>query len=242
MIKRILKVAGIVLLVAIIGIIGVGVASHQPLPAATQKGAAADTLAIRMLQSLKHQAWQQTRWVKWEFRTGTQYLWDKHQQLVQVSWGHVEVLLHTDTQQGKVFENGIAVTDEPKKKKLLQKAWAQFANDSFWLCAPHKVFDPGTTRAIVTLPDGNEGLLVTYSSGGVTPGDSYLWHLDDDYHPTAWQMWVQIIPIGGLQFSWEDWTDAPRIARTHRSAWLNVPIKNLSFPTAIETPNPFDRL
>ena len=47
--------------------------------------------------------------------------------------------------------------------------------------------------------------MVSYDSGGVTPGDSYLWILDDTGLPTAYKMWVKIIPIGGINASWDNW-------------------------------------
>ena len=90
--------------------------------------------------------------------------------------------------------------------ELIEKATSYFHNDSFWLVAPYKVFDPGTERRAVTLDNGTQGLLVTYTSGGTTPGDSYLWHLDAEGKPTSFQMWVDILPIEGLEATWEQWT------------------------------------
>jgi hypothetical protein len=57
----------------------------------------------------------------------------------------------------------------------------------------------------VTTKNGDEGLMVSYSSGGNTPGDSYVWLLDEDNLPYAWKMWVSIIPIGGLKIPWNGW-------------------------------------
>ena len=67
------------------------------------------------------------------------------------------------------------------------------------------MFDSGTTRSIVTLENGSEALLVTYKSGGTTPGDSYLWELQENGFPISFKMWVKIIPIGGLKATWNDW-------------------------------------
>ena len=87
----------------------------------------------------------------------------------------------------------------------IHKAETLFNNDTFWLVAPYKVFDKGTERRLVTTKDDKEALLVTYTSGGSTPGDSYLWHLDENNRPTRFQMWVDILPINGLEASWDNW-------------------------------------
>jgi hypothetical protein len=60
-------------------------------------------------------------------------------------------------------------------------------------------------RSLVTLTNGREGLLVSYTWCGLKPGDAYLWLTDANGLPTAWQMWVKIIPVSGLEFSWGDW-------------------------------------
>lgn len=242
--KKVIKITiiGIVLLVFTLFIL-IKV-TDAPLPLPDQEGAQADTLARKMEMAVNKAAWDSTRYVRWQFRTGTDYLWDKHAERVAVVWDEYKVILHTDTQQGDVYAAGKKVTDDATRSQLLQKAWAQFANDSFWLCAPMKAFDPGTKRSIVNLPDGSQGLLVTYQSGGVTPGDSYLWHLDEAHLPKAWQMWVNIIPVGGLMFTWEDWTNGekgqPRIAQAHESRWFGVPIQGLSFPVFSPSARPLE--
>ncbi len=54
-------------------------------------------------------------------------------------------------------------------------------------------------RRLVKTKTNKDALLVTYTSGGTTPGDSYLWHLDASGKPESYQMWVSILPIGGLE-------------------------------------------
>jgi hypothetical protein len=36
------------------------------------------------------------------------------------------------------------------------------------------------------------------------PGDSYVVRRPK-LQPKAWRMWVSIIPVGGLETTWEDW-------------------------------------
>jgi len=198
-----------------------------------------------MEAAVNESAWDQTRFVSWKFRTGTTYLWDKAEQVVRVEWGDYQVLLRTTDRTGLVYEEGQEVKNKAEKQKRLEEAWGKFANDSFWLCAPMKVFDPGTSRKICIQEDGTEALLVHYSSGGVTPGDSYLWLLDSTGRPRAWQMWVGIIPVGGLTFTWEDWTGGgalPQVALLHQSAILDVPILDLRFPAYTDAENPLKAL
>jgi hypothetical protein len=241
--KRLLKIFGIGLLSLLLLLVLAGWWVHQPLPTVKERGAAADTLARRLELAVNKAAWDTTRYVNWTFLSGTSYQWDKAEQQVIVSWADYEVLLYTPTQTGEVRQAGALLPAGPAQEKAIRKAWEQFANDSFWLCAPMKVFDPGTRRGIVTLADGSEGLLVSYTSGGVTPGDHYLWILEESGLPKAWRMWVNIIPVGGLEFGWTDWTspDGPRLARNHPSRLFSVPIKDLSFPSYTESESPFAR-
>ena len=106
---------------------------------------------------------------------------------------------------------------------MLEKAWVFWCNDSFWLNPIAKLFDEGTRRSLVSVPDSGEGplrgLLVAYDSGGVTPGDAYLWLVGQDGLPRAWRMWTQILPLGGIEASWEGWQSLPngaRVATRHR--------------------------
>jgi len=92
-----------------------------------------------------------------------------------------------------------------KKQEIITEATKYFNNDSFWLVAPYKVFDKGVERRLVTLENGNSSLLVTYTTGGSTPGDSFLWILNDLGKPTSYKMWTSNILIGGLEASWKNW-------------------------------------
>ena len=70
--------------------------------------------------------------------------------------------------------------------------------------APYKIFEQGIKRSLVNYKN-NEALLITYTTGGSTPGDSYLWILDEKGKPVSFKIWVSIIPIGGMEATWNDW-------------------------------------
>lgn len=197
----------------LIGTIGLGLAMwflSEPLPQG-QEGPEAEQLADDMLAALNEEAYLSINTLSWTFPGGHHYVWNKKENYVKVSWDDYEVEFFPDTKDGKAIQAGEVLTGKDQRKAI-EKAWGYFANDSFWLIAPYKIRDPGTTRAIVQTEEG-KGLLVHYASGGVTPGDTYLWILDANNRPKAWKMWVDIIPIGGLRFSWESW-------KQYKGAWL----------------------
>lgn len=174
----------------------------EPRPNGTA-GPQAEALADSMLSALGYQQYQELEQLNWAFPRGHRYRWNRKENIVNVKWDEFDVTFSPDTREGTASENGRELTGVALSDALY-KAWTLFANDSFWVVAPFKVKDPGTTRSLVTTEDG-PALLITYTSGGVTPGDSYLWYLDDNYRPIAWKMYVKILPIGGLRFSWEEW-------------------------------------
>lgn len=198
------RILGISLLL----LIGIVVAGYFILDKKLPEGrdpAAADALARKMLEAVNDSAWQATGAVTWTFMGSNEHLWDRERNLARVHWNKYEVLIDLNKVEGVAWVNGERVEGK-RKDKLVKKAWKYWVNDSFWLNPVSKLFDEGTTRYLVDLKYGRTGLMVTYSTGGNTPGDSYVWLLDENYRPVAWKMWVSIIPIGGLKVPWTRWT------------------------------------
>ena len=194
-----------------------------------KEGPEADALAEKMQAAVNHEAWLNTGAVKWTFKNRHHFIWDRHRQYAKVEWKKYMVLLRIKEKTGLAFENGNQVEGEDADQ-LVNTAWQFWVNDAFWLNPIAKAFDPGTTRELVELKDGKQGVMVKYSSGGVTPGDSYLWLLNDDGTPYAWKMWVSIIPIGGLEFSWDDWITLPtgaKVSTFHKGSLLNVELTDI---------------
>lgn len=175
----------------------------DPLPVG-ETGPKADSLAHEMLKALHYDAFKETQQIKWDFAGGHYYHWFKSEDRCQVTWNDYKVELKLkDYPSSTVYENGQRLQGE-QAEKIIQTAIDYFNNDSFWLVAHYKVFDPGTERSLIENPQGNPHLLVTYSSGGSTPGDSYLWELDDQNRPLAFRIWASIIPLKGMRSTWDD--------------------------------------
>ncbi len=202
----------------VLALIGVGFVLDEPRPHVAPS-AEADVVAHAVERAVNVAAWERTGAVRWTFAGQRSHLWDRARSLVRVRWGSVEVQLRGTW--GRAWRDGVEVRGA-ERNSLVAQAWSGFVNDSFWLNPCAKLFDPGTQRALIALPGGGRGLLVSYASGGVTPGDAYLWELPPAGRgdtPRAWKMWVSIIPIGGVEASWERFitlATGARVATRHR--------------------------
>lgn len=194
--KKFFKFLGVIIVLLIASIAIYYFVNNESLPEGTA-GKEADELAQKMVNAMNKEAFDTTEIIEWSFRDTNYYKWKKQEGLVEVSWGENRVTLNLED----------ISKSEGASEELIQKALGYFNNDSFWLLAPYKVFDEGVERKIVDY-EGNKALLVTYTSGGSTPGDSYLWILDENGIPISYKMWVSIIPLGGVSATWNDWKQA----------------------------------
>ena len=235
--KRILKIIiGVIIFFTLPSFLFFGILYfkyNEDLPTGKQ-GVEADMLAQNMLNQLNYSAYKTTSYLEWTFRGKHHYQWHKANNHCIVNWDHFKVDLNFEAlNKSKVFVaeqeyNGI------EKQKYLDKALAYFNNDSFWIVAPFKVFDKGVERRLIKTKEGKDALLVTYTSGGSTPGDSYLWHFNEKGKPISYQMWVDILPIDGLEASWENWTlteSGIELSSFHKLLFFGLEISNIKATT-----------
>ena len=206
MLKKLFKFLGIVILLLIIAYGVLYYLYNKPIPTG-ESGPEADALAYRMLDALNYKDFNNTKILEWSFRGDHHYKWDKEKEIVTVSWDNIIVHLDLITPQSSIATVNNVTASYEETQNLIEKAQNYFNNDSFWLVAPFKAFDRGTERYLVDMEDGSEALLVTYTLGGDTPGDSYLWIIEPSGRPKSFKLWTQIIPIGGVEASWEEWTE-----------------------------------
>ncbi|MCB1045330.1 MAG: hypothetical protein KDC35_20480 [Acidobacteria bacterium] len=214
---------GVLLLLALVGVLKL----HHSLPEG-EVGPEAEQLADALMARIGCEAWEQMPFVAWTFKGTRTHYWDRSQHRVRSEFdGYVTVLILGD-HSGWVSQDGTLITGE-SQQQVLERAYSAFINDSFWLNPFCTIRNSGTKRERVTI--GNESaLLVTYESGGVTPGDKYLILFDERGLPRAWRMWVQILPVGGLETSWEAWHQLPDqvwVSGRHKLGPLNLTLEVL---------------
>ena len=197
---------------------------NEELPTG-EKGPEADQLAQQMLTALNEEAYRNTDYLEWSFKGRHHYKWYKSDKTCEVYWGQIKVNLDLENYNNSKVYAADQLNEGNEKRDFIDKAVSLFNNDSFWLVAPYKVFDPGTERRLVVDENGNKSLLVTYTQGGTTPGDAYLWHFDKHGKPKSYQMWVDILPLEGLEASWDQWTTTESgalLPTTHKLLLLDL--------------------
>lgn len=232
---------------AVVTAFGLWLFVHEPPPKGGAKGAAADALARRIEVAVGLPAWRRVGAVQWRFAGKHSHLWDRQRGLVRVRWGKNEVQYRPSDQRGIVRQSGQRLRGV-EAAKLIVDAHVRFINDRFWLNPFVTFFDRGVERRLLRGKDGALRLLVHYASGGVTPGDTYLWEVDSAGLPRRWQIWARILPIGGLATSWERWITLPggaRIATLHR-ALIDIELSDVRSAATVGVlspgPDPFAAL
>ena len=216
----------VVLILAILAFIAVKVMSEsKPIG---KSGPEADALAQEVLKTINKEAFDTIAYLQWEFfRPGQKYLWDKKNNKAIIEYDDIKVLFNLNSMEAQCYQNNNLLTGEAHDEAK-DKAWSNWCNDSFWLIAPFKLFDNGTKRSAVTTEEGN-ALLIEYHTGGVTPGDSYLWILDQNNRPTGWKMWTSILPIKGIYNKWSGWEtqEGAQFSTIHDFFGKEVSLKNV---------------
>lgn len=91
------------------------------------------------------------------------------------------------------------IADEAPPERAAE-AWGWFVNDSYWLFAPAKLFDPGVHRSL----DEQGRLALTFGDVGLTPGDQYWLTVDRERElVTRWEYELQDGREGS--FRWVDY-------------------------------------
>ncbi|MGB5981755.1 MAG: hypothetical protein WBG46_06390 [Nonlabens sp.] len=200
MIKKVFKVLLVLIAILIIAFLGLKLYFDVEIPSGI-KGVKATALAIKIQDAINADALSDMDSISWTFRETNHYMWRPSQTSVDVRWDDKLVQLQTEKPLiSKAFENGTELTGD-EREDAIEYAQSNFNNDSFWLIAPFKIRDVGTELEYIA---ENE-LLVRYKSGGTTPGDVYVWQVDENFLPKSFKMWVDIIPLDGIQANWNDW-------------------------------------
>ena len=189
----------------------------QPSASSDASDPAAIALAEATLEAMGGaEAWNETRFVRFEFFGFRLHHWDRHtgrhRLEGQTRDGDSYVVLHTiGADGGQAWLNGEALAGEDLAQ-WLERAHGAWINDTYWLVMPYKLLDPGVTLKVA----GEETLegkvydkvLLTFDGVGLTPGDRYWAYINREtglmdrwaYHLENWE--AEREPTG---WWWRDW-------------------------------------
>ncbi len=201
------------------------------------KGEKLDKLYKNVLLASNVDSLSKQNYLKFSFTAlGKQrdYVWARIENCVQAELD--DILVQYNKKDNKKYvafyklkDGSLAEIKNSKKEKVIaRKAYKNFTNDFFWFNPILHIQDKKKINILYVEPNS---LLVTYLNGGVTPGDTYLFHFDDDTSLIKkMQMWVSIIPIKGLEINFENYqivNQQFRIAKIRKKGILNIEIKNI---------------
>ncbi len=142
-------------------------------------------IADKVMQSMGgRQAWDNTRYLSWNFFGSRHLIWDKQLGKVRIEFPEGDIyLVDINHQTGKVLKNGVEVTHPDSLKNELSKAERIWINDSYWLVMPFKLKDSGVTLKYQGIGNSDDGtpshiLKLTFKDVGVTPQNMYLVYVD----------------------------------------------------------------
>lgn len=182
------------------------------------------TLELERLANVD--AWHRTGAVSFRFLGGHDYLWDRERQFVRIRWGDREAQLPLLGGRSILRDEGQELRDTDARRAMRDRALAMFFNDSFWLVPFEKLRDDGVTRSVISR-DGRDALLVEFASGGVTPGDAYVFMPPREGRSLRWAMFVKVLPIGGIEVAWDDWrslSTGARVATRRSNGFASFPM------------------
>ncbi len=152
-------------------------------------------------------------------------------------------LFNVNTRQGHVYWQGVEL-DPVEAPKQLEEAYRRFINDTYWLLAPFKLFDPGVNRSYV--PDSSDAfydvLHLSFGDVGLTPGDQYWLYVDKETGRLA--RWTYVLEteqgMPPRSFVWDSYdehvTPAGALFFATRKRGVGVPYAILT--DEVSTPRP----
>lgn len=178
-------------------------------PASAEEKARGDARARAMIEELGGAAaFGALRYVSFAFvpkkegkvLSRREHAWNPGAGQARVRWqkdgADVTAFVRLADKSGVVRANGEPVTEDARRRELLQEAYAAWVNDVYWLISPYKAFDPGVFRA-----DVGGRLRTSFEDGtGLTPGDVYLYDLDDDGRLSGWSFQLESGRTGRFRF------------------------------------------
>jgi hypothetical protein len=132
-------------------------------------------------------AWDDTRYIKWNFFNARRHIWDKQDNEVVIEGirDTFRIQMNINDMTGTVNYKGRNLTRADSLDKYLERGKSWWINDSYWLVMPYKLKDSGVTLSYLgqdTTQSGiqSEKLELTFDEVGDTPQNKYHVYIDPE--------------------------------------------------------------
>jgi len=130
-------------------------------------------------------AYENARYLSWNFFGSRKHVWDKHtgQVYIKSLRDDYEIYMNINDMKGSLLMGGKEISQQDSLVKYLQKGKEMWINDSYWLVMPYKLKDSGVTLKYLGEGKTAEGaaadkLELTFAKVGVTPQNKYHVYVD----------------------------------------------------------------
>lgn len=198
---------------------------------AAERDAKADTVGKELIAAMGGEsAWEKARQFRFDFvvvkegktvarfaHTWDRYTGDYRLEGTDKAGAPYAVYFNVSSKAGKAFVNGVPAAGEDNDKRV-ESAYGRFINDTYWLLAPWKVFDPGVKLVYdgeKPCPDGGtcDVLKLSFDNVGMTPKDVYwLWLARGPRRMIQWQYVLGGAAEPPTTAKWTDWKTLGGIA------------------------------
>jgi hypothetical protein len=152
--------------------------------------AGSDAKAIALADSVMkaiggRKAWDETRFISWNFFGRRDLVWDKWtgNTRIEIPADSTIFLVNVNEGTGRVSIKGREILDQDSLNNLIERATQIWVNDSYWLVMPFKLKDSGVTLKYVgeQLLESDlscEVLELRFIEVGFTPNNKYRVYID----------------------------------------------------------------
>ena len=177
-----------------------------------------------------------------DHQVAARHLWNRQTGDYRVEWtsgpdSAYVALFNVNTQEGDVYLNGDSLATGERQAQM-ENAYRRYINDSYWLLAPVKLFDPGVTRTYAADSSGAEQEVIelTFGDVGLTPGDRYWIYADPETGAmTKWAFVLQGNPEAEPRVF--QWTDVQTLETPEGPVSLATAKEAMGGPVILRTDN-----
>ena len=165
-------------------------------------------------------AWDETRYLSWNFFNARTLVWDKWKGDVRIDFlkEDLKIIVNIHDLKGKVMKGGQELTNTDSLTKYLTKGKDVWINDSYWLVMPFNLKDSGVTLSYLkedTTLTGKQAhiLELVFKDVGVTPENYYEVWIDPETNLVCqWAFYrTHAEPEANFVLPWEDYKQYGKI-------------------------------